>query len=519
MKSNIMKIVATLLITAVVMSALGMGVYSIHAKPKFYTQFVDLGNKYLLEEKYEEAIVEFSKAIKIEARSTEARVGKAKGYIGLGDIESAISCLKEAQDLDITNEELLLEIIYLIKDIAPKSAYEILLKYVDAVGIDNISKTIRELLDSANEMPVMPIAKPAPGIYVKPVDVRFISDKARLGHAYYYTTDDSEPTETSPPYKLPFAVNGHLVIKLIGYSPTGEYTEVGIFEYDLDESMLTELERILSESQDTYDNTETGEEPGNCVEGAKEELELILEECKNVVNKPILTYDEAHDAFEKMNEALYMFREKIIVPTDRVELQKNVNTARQLYDDATEGNNEVGSYRSGSKAKIKEVLDSSTIVLEDVLSRQEQIDEAKDNLSEAIDAFKASRITETDKIFIDAGAKVGKVTVSLLWNTTDDLDLHVTNPRGNTIYYGNSSDSFGGRLDVDRQVSTYVVNPIENIYWDNPPSGTYTVKVNVFSKRTEGETPIKVRVIVNGEAKIYDLSVNTGMNNVCTFTF
>jgi len=97
--------------------------------------------------------------------------------------------------------------------------------------------------------------------------------------------------------------------------------------------------------------------------------------------------------------------------------------------------------------------------------------------------------------------------------------LHVTSPNGDTINYNNKTGRSGGRLDVDRQVNSFVENPVENIYWSNPPHGTYTVKVNMYSKRTDGNVPFRVRTIVNGEAKIYNMTINDGMTTVCTFTY
>ena len=45
--------------------------------------------------------------------------------------------------------------------------------------------------------------------------------------------------------------------------------------------------------------------------------------------------------------------------------------------------------------------------------------------------------------------QTGDVQVTLRWNTTDDLDLWVTDPFGDRVYYGNSQVASGGQLDVD----------------------------------------------------------------------
>lgn len=43
----------------------------------------------------------------------------------------------------------------------------------------------------------------------------------------------------------------------------------------------------------------------------------------------------------------------------------------------------------------------------------------------------------------------GDVQVTLRWVGTNDLDLHVTDPAGETIYFGNRSSGSDGQLDVD----------------------------------------------------------------------
>ncbi len=83
----------------------------------------------------------------------------------------------------------------------------------------------------------------------------------------------------------------------------------------------------------------------------------------------------------------------------------------------------------------------------------------------------ASGLTEEElnQQLIDAQAGTGEITVSMLWSTADDLDLHIITPSGSEIYYGNKTVD-GGTLDVDRQVNSdeLVSSPIENIFFQSP---------------------------------------------------
>jgi len=231
-----------------------------------------------------------------------------------------------------------------------------------------------------------------------------------------------------------------------------------------------------------------------------------------------ISVDDGTKIYESLNKALEEFRNQIIVPTERGDLEKEINKAEKLVETAVEGN-AVGQYRNGAKSVLNADISIAKETLDNLVARQEDIDNAKKEMSDAISRFEAKKITEIDKIIEETGAKIGPVTVSLLWNTNDDIDLHVTSPNGDTINYNNKTGRSGGRLDVDRQVNSFVENPVENIYWSNPPHGTYTVKVNMYSKRTDGNVPFRVRTIVNGEAKIYNMTINDGMTTVCTFTY
>ena len=79
---------------------------------------------------------------------------------------------------------------------------------------------------------------------------------------------------------------------------------------------------------------------------------------------------------------------------------------------------------------------------------------------------------------------VGALRMSLTWDDETDVDLHVVAPNGVEIFFGNTMGA-GGLLDVDDCIGGNCFDPfgehIENIVFDEPQVGTYTVFANNFS--------------------------------------
>lgn len=89
---------------------------------------------------------------------------------------------------------------------------------------------------------------------------------------------------------------------------------------------------------------------------------------------------------------------------------------------------------------------------------------------------------EMGKRLIAAGAKVGALTASLMWNNLNDLDLHCESPTGSHIFYAARVGKCTGVLDVDANANEKhsTEKPIENILWHNPPKGHYRIWVEKY---------------------------------------
>ena len=97
----------------------------------------------------------------------------------------------------------------------------------------------------------------------------------------------------------------------------------------------------------------------------------------------------------------------------------------------------------------------------------------------------------------------GRLEIALGWNNYNDLDLHVTCPHGQEIYFGNKKASCcNGTLDIDMNAGgASSEQPVEHVYWERDPSkGKYVVNVRHFAVHTTPEiiaTPFYVKISVD----------------------
>ena len=115
-----------------------------------------------------------------------------------------------------------------------------------------------------------------------------------------------------------------------------------------------------------------------------------------------------------------------------------------------------------------------------------------------------------------AGAKAGEVEIGLFWKNKNDLDLHVVDPLGERIFFGDRISSTRGELDVDRNAGCggNVTNePVEHIVWppDFAPKRKYNVEIDYFQRCTPGDpTDFRVEVGAPGHYKTIEGMISNG---------
>ncbi|GIT87556.1 hypothetical protein [Roseobacter sp. OBYS 0001] len=86
-----------------------------------------------------------------------------------------------------------------------------------------------------------------------------------------------------------------------------------------------------------------------------------------------------------------------------------------------------------------------------------------------------------------AGAERGDLSFTLIWEGSDDLDLHTTCPAGDTLFFLDKVQC-NGEMDLDMNGFQVVPDPVENTYFTDPLPGDYRVRVHLYRQR-DGNAP------------------------------
>lgn len=126
------------------------------------------------------------------------------------------------------------------------------------------------------------------------------------------------------------------------------------------------------------------------------------------------------------------------------------------------------------------------------------------------DCYKERLSNDSVRVVNNSGS-FGCLSFTLIWDSSDDLDLHVIDAKQDSIYYkkhcksmDNNFSQAGGQLDIDLNADNHIQNnPIENVYFQCiPPSGVYKAEIHAFEKRDA--RPVAFRLIIREKGKIIE---------------
>ena len=96
----------------------------------------------------------------------------------------------------------------------------------------------------------------------------------------------------------------------------------------------------------------------------------------------------------------------------------------------------------------------------------------------------------------------GDVQVSVAWDAPTDVDLHVTDPANEEIYFANTTSASGGTLDLDSNAACSIDNiNNENITWpiNGAPPGNYSVDLVYYASCSQPQSNYTVTIFVRGQ--------------------
>ena len=106
----------------------------------------------------------------------------------------------------------------------------------------------------------------------------------------------------------------------------------------------------------------------------------------------------------------------------------------------------------------------------------------------------------------------GGLKVTLMWDFIGDIDLRITLPRGDSIYWDKKRNAAtGGYLDIDNREGGS--GAAENAFWVTPPAGKYTVNIEYYgaseTRKIAGKGECTVVVFQEGkEPQTYKAHLN-----------
>lgn len=514
--ARFVSILVTLIVTSAAMSAGSALVYKNVSAPKYAYAFAQHGVSLVAEEKYLDAIPELEKACTLDKSDSAVKMALLECYIMSGDVAKASAL---GYEIDVTapeNAQKTADLLTKLNTFDASSAYGILSSYRNNLG-DKLPTELSALYDSAFDMPTECELEPESGDYAKPFEAVAVADTFanKIGHSAKISVNSGD----SKSFDGTLSVEKSSEIVITVTNPNGDVA-TSKYTYKIDTAAYDEIRWLLSAGREIASDIKVGTEVGCVVEGAKERMLDFFDYAEEFIASPVLTVFEAEEMLSAVRDAYNDFEDNIIVETDRTELEALIEEARMLYQFSGEGE-ELGEYRTGTLDRFAGQIASAAEVCESLTSNQTDIDTAVGNLKSAIYNLENCKNTIIDVMVRYYGGSFGTINVSAMWDTPDDADIYVLSPLGDMVFYGQPQTRSGGILDVQNGGETLEMglSPTENIFWENAPSGTYTVEAHMFGKAVERPCNMQVQVTIDGVSTIYPISIINDTVVVCEFDY
>jgi hypothetical protein len=95
----------------------------------------------------------------------------------------------------------------------------------------------------------------------------------------------------------------------------------------------------------------------------------------------------------------------------------------------------------------------------------------------------------------------GGIQVTTSWRGAADIDLRITDPSGEEVYFGHRQSATGAQMDMDANGECTATRPTaENIRWasQTPPTGRYEIKLTAFDLCGAADAAATLSISVGG---------------------
>lgn len=153
---------------------------------------------------------------------------------------------------------------------------------------------------------------------------------------------------------------------------------------------LTQLETMITQAKEIDENSVSGDATGQYPEEAKLALTEAIAVAEIIFADPLSSQAKVEEATEMLEQAIQTFEaSKIFVDID--DLEKTIQKANELIEAAVPGAS-TGQYDQHVIEEFNTAIEAATAVLNNLLSNQQQVDNALVALNNAIEIFKATAV-------------------------------------------------------------------------------------------------------------------------------
>lgn len=278
---------------AIAVTALALGIIAVLSIPKESStqtadEFINAGNKYLIELSYDKAVIEFNKAIEIEPRNADAYIGLAEAYLGLGEDEKAIETLELGYEN--TRDERIKKMLDELLGITEET--EITTAEVTTETTTTVSETgtfIDEMIEISIPMAFYEGSNDEYGygynvfIYIytdKGYEINVQSSQAEYCHVNYIISDEL-------PFEVDSRIDGSVSISI------NKYNDLYYFYFNL-ESKINDWNEYINPEINTYnENGEIAERAENEYDSENKLVKSTVYNSDNeIIRVKELIYDE-----------------------------------------------------------------------------------------------------------------------------------------------------------------------------------------------------------------------------------